>query len=88
MKETEAQLEKKEENLIIQEESQKNQETKEINTYENIFTDIKNINNFLSKECVPFNDKFELLEVIKSGSAGTVFRGRLRNNPKFIKVII
>ena len=87
MKETEAQLEKKEENLIIQEDSQKNQETKEINTYENIFTDIKNINNFLSKECVPFNDKFELLEVIKSGSAGTVFRGRLRNNPKFIKEI-
>ena len=37
MKETEAQLEKKEENLIIQEESQKNQETKEINTYKKYF---------------------------------------------------
>lgn len=35
---------------------------------------------FLAENCKEFNDKFELLELIKSGSAGVVYKGNLRNN--------
>jgi hypothetical protein len=34
------------------------------------------------QHCKEFNEKFELLELIKSGSAGAVFRGHLRNNTR------
>ena len=46
------------------------------------FLDLSDARQYLSEYCKEFNEKFELLELIKSGSAGAVFRGHLRNNQK------
>ena len=51
------------------------------------FLELKDANIFLSNYCKEFDEKFELLELIKSGSAGAVYRGHLRNNPKNSKQI-
>ena len=81
----------KEKNFLIIEreknEIEQDKETQNLNTFKNIFTDIKTANNFLSKNCPNFNDSFELLEQIKTGSVGSVFRGQLRNNKKTIREI-
>ena len=45
----------------------------------NPYSDINNLNNLLTEYCKDFYEKFELLELLKSGSAGVVYRGRLRN---------
>ena len=45
-------------------------------------TDITNINyiNILLKEnCKEFDEKYELLDSIKSGSSGALYKGRIRN---------
>ena len=46
------------------------------------FSNLHDAKNFLYECCKEFDEKFELLELIKSGSAGAVFRGQLRKNPK------
>ena len=43
------------------------------------FENIISIQAFLSEYCKDFNEKFELTEKIKSGSAGAVYKGLLRN---------
>ena len=43
--------------------------------------EINEMKEFLSSYCKDFDAKFELLDCLKSGSAGTVFSGKLRNNP-------
>ena len=43
--------------------------------------EISEMKEYLSLYCKEFDAKFELLECLKSGSAGTVFCGKLRNNP-------
>ena len=45
----------------------------------NIYFNLQSLNSFLSDECKDFYDKFELLELLKSGSAGAVYMGQLRN---------
>lgn len=45
-------------------------------------TNISNIyymNNLLKEKCKEFDEKYELLNSIKSGSAGVIYKGRLRN---------
>jgi serine/threonine protein kinase len=43
--------------------------------------DITYMKDFLKENCKDFDSKFELLESIKSGSAGAVYRGHLKNKP-------
>ena len=45
---------------------------------ETIFNDINNLKKYLKENCKEFDEKFELLEQLKSGSAGSVFLGKLR----------
>ena len=47
----------------------------------NDFNDITLMKEYLKEYCRDFDDKFELLEQLKSGSAGSVYRGQLRNKP-------
>ena len=47
----------------------------------NDFNDINFMKDFLRDYCKDFNEKFELIEQLKSGSAGSVYRGQLRNKP-------
>ena len=46
----------------------------------NVFNDIASLKTFLGNNCKEFNEKFELLEMINSGSAGAVYKGKLRKN--------
>ena len=46
---------------------------------ENKLNDINYMKDFLKDYCKDFDAKFELLESIKSGSAGAVYRGHLKN---------
>ena len=43
------------------------------------FLELKDAQEYLSEHCKEFDEKFELLELIKSGSAGAVYRGQIRN---------
>ena len=52
------------------------------NSSKDQFQDLIETQKYLSTYCKEFNEKFELLELIKSGSAGAVFRGHLRNNTR------
>ncbi len=51
------------------------------NSLSNDFNDIIFMKGFLHEYCKDFDEKFELLEQLKSGSAGSVYRGQLRNKP-------
>ena len=42
--------------------------------------DLDEMKKFLQQYCKEFDEKFELLEQLKSGSAGSVYRGQLRNS--------
>ena len=42
--------------------------------------DLDEMKKFLKEFCKEFDEKFELLEQLKSGSAGSVYRGQLRNS--------
>ena len=48
------------------------------NHSETIFNNINNLKKYLKESCKEFDGKFELLEQLKSGSAGSVFLGKLR----------
>ena len=45
----------------------------------NPYSDLNNLNNLLSEYAKDFYEKFELIELLKSGSAGAVYRGKLRD---------
>ena len=60
-------------------ESDNNEKNKEISLSKDIYFNITSLNSFLSEECKDFYDKFELLELLKSGSAGAVYMGQLKN---------
>ena len=42
--------------------------------------DLEEMKKFLNQNCKEFDEKFELLEQLKSGSAGSVYRGQLKNS--------
>jgi serine/threonine protein kinase len=66
-------------------ESQENKNSSSKNKaieYDKKNTELKEMNEFLKEYCKDFLEKFELLETIKSGSAGAVFKGQLRQNDK------
>ena len=67
-------------------EEKNNNDKIQINDTKSLFFEINSLNNFLLKYSKEFYEKFELLEMIKSGSAGVVYRGKLKNkkNPKEI----
>ena len=69
--------EKKEE----QKEIQKNEESKNSkkDNSQNKYLEINNLNNLLKENCKEFYEKFELEEILKYGSAGAVYRGKIRN---------
>lgn len=58
-----------------------NEQNKGISLNKDIYLNIKSLNSFLSEECKDFFAKFELLELLKSGSAGAVYMGQLKNRP-------
>ena len=60
-------------------ESDNNEQNKGISLSKDIYFNITSLNSFLSEECKDFYDKFELLELLKSGSAGAVYMGQLKN---------
>ena len=45
------------------------------------YLDINYLNQLLNENCREFYEKFEIEEMLKSGSAGAVYRGKLRNRP-------
>ena len=51
----------------------------ENNSINKIFEDLKKLQSFLAENCKDFNEKFEINEIIKSGSAGAVYRGQVRH---------
>ena len=59
--------------------SDNNEQNKGISLSKDIYLNIKSLNSFLSEECRDFFVKFELLELLKSGSAGAVYMGQLKN---------
>jgi serine/threonine protein kinase len=46
------------------------------------FKDIKNMKQFLNDGCQSFNNIFEILNFVNSGSCGVVYEGRLKNCPE------
>ena len=51
------------------------------NSSKNDYKDINYMNKYLSENCKDFFEKFELLESLKSGVSGAVYKGKLRNKP-------
>ena len=45
------------------------------------FKNIDNMKEFLKEGCFDFNNKFELLNFVNSGSCGVVFEGKLKKTP-------
>ena len=45
------------------------------------FKDINNMKEFLKYGCQDFNNNFELLNFVNSGSCGVVYEGRIKKNP-------
>ena len=67
-------IKKSEENLLNSNKTKNSQSS-------NVFNDITSLKEYLKTYCTNFDEKFELLEQLKSGSAGSVYRGQLRNKP-------
>ena len=62
-------------------EHNQNYPKKDFKTVKEYFKDINNMKSFLKDGCQEFNNNFELLNFINSGSCGLVFEGKLRNSP-------
>ena len=60
--------------------SSKPEESNKNSTSSKAELDIDEMKKFLKEYCKEFDEKFELLEQLKSGSAGSVYRGQLRNS--------
>ena len=54
---------------------------KDFKLIKEFYKDINNMKKFLKDGCQEFNDNFELLNYINSGSCGLVFEGKLKNSP-------
>ena len=50
-----------------------------IKSINEIFENLIKLKQYLSEKCKDFNEKFEITELIKSGSAGAVYRGQMKN---------
>ena len=57
----------------------KNSKNSKKDNSQNKYMEINTLNKLLQDYCKEFYEKFELEEIIKSGSAGAVYRGMLRN---------
>ena len=57
----------------------KNSKNSKKDNSQNKYMEINTLNKLLEDYCKEFYEKFELEEIIKSGSAGAVYRGMLRN---------
>ena len=58
-----------------------NAQKKDFKTIKEFYKDINNMKHFLKDGCQEFNNNFELLNFINSGSCGLVFEGKLKNSP-------
>ena len=58
-----------------------NVQKKDYKAIKEFYKDINNMKYFLKDGCQEFNNNFELLNFINSGSCGLVFEGKLRNSP-------
>ena len=54
---------------------------KDFKSVKEYFKDINNMKLFLKEGCQEFNNNFELLNYVNSGSCGLVFEGKIRNSP-------
>ena len=58
-----------------------NDQKKDYKCIKEYFKNIENMKAFLKEGCQHFNDNFELLNFVNSGSCGVVFEGKLKKNP-------
>ena len=58
-----------------------NEQKKDFKTVKEHFKNINNMKEFLKEGCQDFNNNFELLNFINSGSCGVVFEGKIKKYP-------
>ena len=58
-----------------------NEQKKDYKSIKEHFKNIDNMKEFLKEGCLEFNNKFELLNFVNSGSCGVVFEGKLKKAP-------
>ena len=58
-----------------------NEQKKDYKSIKEHFKNINNMKEFLKEGCLEFNNKFELLNFVNSGSCGVVFEGKLKKTP-------
>ena len=58
-----------------------NDPKKDFKTVKEYFKDINNMKEFLKEGCQDFNNNFELLNFVNSGSCGVVFEGKIKKTP-------
>ena len=58
-----------------------NEPKKDFKTIKEYFKNIDNMKEFLKDGCKEFNDNFELLNFVNSGSCGVVFEGKIKKSP-------
>ena len=58
-----------------------NEQKKDYKSIKEHFKNLDNMKDFLKEGCLEFNNKFELLNFVNSGSCGVVFEGKLKKNP-------
>ena len=66
----------------IKEAQEKDKQKEKENSTDNLLN-IEYVKKIILKGCPKFNEKFELLEPINSGSTGAVFKGKYKNSKKF-----
>ena len=59
-----------------------NDPKKDFKTIKEYFKNINNMKEFLKDGCQEFNNNFELLNFVNSGSCGVVFEGKIKKNSK------
>ena len=58
-----------------------NEQKKDYKSIKEHFKNIDNMKEFLKEGCLEFNNKFDLLNFVNSGSCGVVFEGKLKKKP-------
>ena len=58
-----------------------NEPKKDFKTIKEHFKNIDNMKDFLRDGCQDFNENFELLNYINSGSCGVVYEGKIKRSP-------
>ena len=58
-----------------------NDPKKDLLTIKEHFKNIDNMKDFLKEGCQDFNNNFELLNFVNSGSCGLVFEGKIKRTP-------